>query len=440
MSTNAAFRALGISRLPKLPSRNWLIFWTVVSLGAGGAVYDRLEQRKIVNRFTDQLKPLAQQRMETDVLPRKLTVLVAPPPSDYLETTLKVWRRFVKPLLYYAGLDYEVFEEERQGMIRTYVAENLRQWRRQFVEEKNVIEGATHAPVHIPGVPLDPNLDFRDVVGIFYHRKKPEKIVCEDSLVDPPFSGGVICLGRGAYKEYIAGIHEGLLGPLDPPNVPKSEPSKVLDKIEQIEDIKEEVMIDEPAVDDDRKANLTNKETTEVVTEDKSEAPTPDVEDKRVLARHIEPQDYQTAKLPGKLPNEFGRDAQGRPILLHQPLTVIPIPNLIGFFTIPQKIYRFYTRREYVESVCEQISGLVKQKDIQVFDYPRDLNLALNEEEDWPEKWVAKGREKNSEWTQPVIADSRVTSMLFICGPHAEGDSNTTQDLTKSDVDIKDSN
>ena len=137
---NPALKALGLGNF-KLPSRNWTIFWTVLAGSLGGVGYDKYQQRQIISRYCDEVKPLSLQHCDVNKSPRKITVFIAPPPNDYLETSLKIWRRYIKPVLYYAGLDYEVIEEDRQGIIRSEVASRIRQLRRELLEADNEQQG-----------------------------------------------------------------------------------------------------------------------------------------------------------------------------------------------------------------------------------------------------------------------------------------------------------
>lgn len=76
--TNPALKALGIPAL-RLPSRNWMIFWSVLTVSIGGIAYDKYKQRQILSHATDLVKPLAEESMEVDKVPRKITVFIAPP-------------------------------------------------------------------------------------------------------------------------------------------------------------------------------------------------------------------------------------------------------------------------------------------------------------------------------------------------------------------------
>lgn len=447
--TNPALKALGIPAL-RLPSRNWMIFWSVLTVSIGGIAYDKYKQRQILSHATDLVKPLAEESMEVDKVPRKITVFIAPPPNDYLESSLKVWRRYVKPVLYYAGLDYELVQEDRQGIIRTNVANRIRELRKEILAStdgqpvkkpnqtvakpsgsstskissllpfnKIIQDPAEEDDSFDPeiGKKFKENFDWRNVIGIFYTMPKPKHIISEDALTkDPILSGGVICLGRGAYKEYIAGIHEGLLGPIEKTEKTGSTEPKMTGVVEanQIEskvsesgatelvDAEKETALEEAKVQDDLKVDEENS------SEDSQ----------KFLKPFISSDQYPDLQIASELqtPNgEFIRNPNTNiPLLINQPLLVIPIPNLIGFTTIPRRIHRFYQKRFYVEDVCSSVVNCVRQTRIRPFDIAKDIDLAKDEEKDWPQNWVKQGKEKNSEWTQELVCDPRITKHMFV--------------------------
>lgn len=416
--TNPAFKAMGIPAI-KLPSRNWMIFWLTVTAAVGGFGYDKYQQKQIIKKYTDRVKPLSEKTMNITTIPRKITVFIAPPPSDYLETSLKVWRRYIKPVLYYAGLDYDVVQEERQGVIRTEVANRIRNLRKKALES-NDVEPIPNAPVKSDheltkleeielGKEYKKKFDWRDAIGIFYKHDKPKEIISEDSQVSNPlFSGGVICLGRGAYKEYINGIHEGLLGPLDPPAI------EVVENVDKIENKITEEKTDDISIEE------KNIDVTETQVQENTESNTEQKEEHTdVYTPYILPTDYESCQFP---PTELKYSGNAIidpetniPILLHQPLLVIPVPNLIGFLTVPQRIYRFYRKRYLTEEICSEVIKLVEQKDIRPFENPNDLKLAVTEEDDWPSAWVKKGLERKSEWTRGLHTDPRIASLMHVC-------------------------
>lgn len=397
---------MGIPTL-RFPSRNWMIFWSVLTVSVSGILYDQYEQKQIKNHYQELVKPLSERKLDINKRPRRITVFIAPPPSDYLDSSLKVWKRFVKPILYYAGLDYEVIEEEKQGVIRTEVANRMREIRKQLQNQNTEASPNNIAPekdvsVIDDGSKLDveaakkfkADFDYRDLIGIFYKKEKPA-IIEEDSLIeDPSLSGGVICLGRGAYKEYITGLHEGLLGPLDPPHV---EP-----------DVKE----------GEEHSEIKSDENSEEKEEQKEKEKEKE-KDTGVLKPFISPDEYSNVEIPQELQlsqkGGYLRDpTTNSPILLHQSILMIPIPNLIGFLNIPERIYRFYRKRYYAEAVCSAVADMVEQNAIRPFETPQDLSLGEEEEEDWPKNWVKEGIKRNSEWTKELKDDPRIVEYIHL--------------------------
>ena len=51
----------------------------------------------------------------------------------------------------------------------------------------------------------------KDVLGLYKVFPADINVKSEDAI-DDSSAGGIICVGRGAYKEYLSGVHEGLLG------------------------------------------------------------------------------------------------------------------------------------------------------------------------------------------------------------------------------------
>ncbi len=47
-----------------------------------------------------------------------MKIIIAPLPDDYLDNTMKVWRRYMKPVIHSAGLDYDLVLGDEQGKIR----------------------------------------------------------------------------------------------------------------------------------------------------------------------------------------------------------------------------------------------------------------------------------------------------------------------------------
>lgn len=82
---------------PRLPSRNWLIFWGVVATTTGYYIYDRRECKRIRQEYVDRVSPLAQVPLHSLDLPRKVVVYGAKWPGDEdHERNIKHFRKYVK--------------------------------------------------------------------------------------------------------------------------------------------------------------------------------------------------------------------------------------------------------------------------------------------------------------------------------------------------------
>jgi import inner membrane translocase subunit TIM54 len=82
---------------PKLPGRNWLIFWSVLASGAGYYAYDRRECARIRAEYVARVAPLADAPLHSLDLPRKVTVYGAKWPGDEdAGRALLHFRKYVK--------------------------------------------------------------------------------------------------------------------------------------------------------------------------------------------------------------------------------------------------------------------------------------------------------------------------------------------------------
>ncbi|SCU82320.1 LADA_0C04456g1_1 [Lachancea dasiensis] len=442
--TNPAFKAMGIPPL-RLPSRNWMLFWTVLTVSVSGIVYDKHQQKKITQKWCKVVEPLSQRKLAVHEKPRKITVFIAPPPSDYLDTSMGIWRRYVKPVLYSSGVDYEVFTEEKQGLIRVEVAERIRELRRELIKHEAELrryeeeaklwnrckralsqglnqlkskEEIDEEKEKLLALKFKAEFDYKNLLGVFLNNPRRDlEVVSEDALVsNPTMAGGVICIGRGAYKEYMDGLHEGILGPLSPAKENSSPKEEVSQSASLVDHELETEEVTKP-LEDSTPAPTSIESTKDEITAEKTDSETTELP-KPIPKPYISPEDYAQAKLPKELTSggtirEFGSDV---PAIFHQPVLVLPMPNLVGFLNIPERIYRFYRRRYAAEAFCKATSSCVLQK-IRPFEPSMDLDLAKFEENDWPKKWIKEGESKGSEWVRELKGDDRVLSKLSVFEP-----------------------
>ncbi|KAH9857194.1 inner membrane protein import complex subunit Tim54-domain-containing protein [Lenzites betulinus] len=179
-----------LDKRPRLPSRNWLIFLSVSSAIAGYYVYDRQQCKKIRQEYVDKVKDMAVQPMGSMELPRLVTVYGAKWPGDQnYDESMKYFRKYVKPILVAAAIDYDMVKGRRHGDIARHVEDKVRKERRIAAG----LEQPFTSPLALPG-------------SSFEEKHKRE------------LDGGIIIVGRHTLKEFMAGLKSGWsdgLAPID---------------------------------------------------------------------------------------------------------------------------------------------------------------------------------------------------------------------------------
>lgn len=400
--SNPALRMMGIPRIA-LPSRNWMIFLSIVGAIGGGIGYDKYQQRQIRQKYVEKVEKLGLEQYASDRVPRKLSIFIAPPPDDFLESSLVYFRRWIKPILNSAAIDYDIYTENRQGEIRSQVAEKIRQLRRQKRDEKSASEEAKKEKKTVKSGVDEEELVARhelykpqDVLGLYriFTPFQPKR----DDEENDELAGGVICVGRGAYKEYISGVHEGLLGPLDAPE-PTPEPEAPTLVEPEDGTVK---TLDEKTIETDPK---TTPEPEKKEEDEEPEIPIP--------KPYILPAQYPEAALAPELDMLHTiKNEKNVPVLFEQAVYVFPVHNLLGFLNFPKKIYRYFNRRTVAEDFGHRTMAIVDNT-TRAFEF-RDQLQAKEEELDWPKKWVEKGKTKGSEWVQELEVDERITRRMRV--------------------------
>ncbi|CDO73575.1 hypothetical protein BN946_scf185014.g45 [Trametes cinnabarina] len=177
-----------LDKRPRLPSRNWLIFLSVTSAVTGYYIYDRQQCKKIRKEYVDKVKDIAVQPMGSMELPRLVTVYGArwPGDEDY-DRSMKYFRKYVKPVLVAAAIDYDMVKGRRHGDIARHVADKIRKERRVMAG----LEQPSTGPMALPG-------------SSFEEKRQRE------------LDGGIIIVGRHTLKEYMAGLKRGWTEGLEP--------------------------------------------------------------------------------------------------------------------------------------------------------------------------------------------------------------------------------
>ncbi|KAJ7827537.1 inner membrane protein import complex subunit Tim54-domain-containing protein [Mycena olivaceomarginata] len=176
--------AEGVSTAPT----NWLIFLSVTSSVAGLYIYDRQQCKAIRKSYVEKVKDLADEPVGSLYRPRKVIVYGGKWPGDEdHDQTLKYFRKYVKPILVAAAVDYEMIGGKRLGDIANRVADDIKSQRR-----------------------LEAGLDARPEV---YKELPTYQTPLEERLSQT--EGGIAIIGRPTFKEFMTGLKRGWTEPLD---------------------------------------------------------------------------------------------------------------------------------------------------------------------------------------------------------------------------------
>lgn len=381
--------------------------------------YDRREKKRIQKRWCDAVAPLAREPLPSNMMQRKVTIFLSAPPADGLLNAREHFHEYVRPILQSAGLNWDAIEGRREGDVRASFAEWLRKRRKLAGEASNEPVPEDDLEVMVDGM--------REKMGVReWHG-----------------AAGDIVIGRNTWKEYVRGLHEGWLGPVDTPEevtraieTPQIEGDKPADppKPEQISPGALEetpTTSEEGTVVHDSKASSSEDEKKEPEKPKEDEAP----KKPKQPPPFISITEYASATLPPSLPTEL------------PPATAINFPHLLGFLNTPIRIYRYLNKRKVADDIgrevaaaCfaayrpfERASGPVgaspfpedeaspsssqHQEEIQAVT--GDLvsweqeDLLKHEEKDW-HKSVRKNHDptKESVWVDDMVLDPRIAGRM----------------------------
>ncbi|BFZ61887.1 hypothetical protein YB2330_002965 [Saitoella coloradoensis] len=317
---NPAFKAMGLPNTKKwsLPSKPWLAFFAVVGTFTAAKLYDKYHTNKIQEKWIKRVEHLSKEPLGTMELPRKIVVYASAPPGDGRDPARELFKDFVKPILVASAVDYEVVEGRREGEVRYTIAETIRATRRGERRE---------------------------------HDESPwMKGIKKDQV------GGSLILGRHTYKEYVQGMHEGILGPdtLPPPPAPEPTPEG-------------ETPAEEP-----KKSNT-------------------------IPVAAIEPEQYATASPAANVEQP-------------KPYALIPLPHILGFLNTHIRTWRYLHKRHLADEVgALTVSAILASHDRPWS--PEDAEALQEEERDWVKQYRPKGEGeevRKGEWTSRVMWDDRV--------------------------------
>ena len=245
---------------------------------------------------------------------RKICIFLSAPPGDGIRPTREYFKEYVKPILTAAAVDYDVVEGRKEGDVRYGTAEQIRRLRKRRGEKGDT--ESTQQP------DLDQALEMlREKVGI-----RPESGLRGDLVI-----------GRHTWKEYIRGLHEGWLGPLDEPPPPLPEPSPVHPAIDSPSPASPEG--DDASRDAAFPPYISTKDAEAEKKEEKKPASPP--------CAYLSTVGYSTSPTSPTIPQTL------------EPSAPIPHLHLLGFLRTPIRIYNYLNQRKLADDIGRQTAAIV---------------------------------------------------------------------------------
>lgn len=380
-----------------------MIFLTITGSWTAAVIYDRREKRRIQRKWTRLVEHIAQEPLDEHQMPRRLTVYLSAPPADGLVPARDHFNEYVKPILVAAALDWDAIEGRREGDVRAGLAERIRRLRKKLGE-------ASTEPLEA---------DLQEVL---------EETRQRAGVKDWEGPSGDIVIGRHTWKEYVRGLHEGWLGPVDSP-IPLAEPAAPTTP--PVEAVTEPSAASNPSSADDASPTAAPEApSTEEAEKPKEEENKP--KKKKQPPPFNSPADYQNSTLSPNCPRALG------------PSSVIPFPHLLGFLNFPIRMYRFLNRRKLADDIGRQTAAAVLAA-YRPYDGPAesaDINggdpfdsstweqqrLLTHEEPEWHKTVRERKDEDDKErvWLDDMVIDARIGERMrkFVLDGDAEDRAN----------------
>ncbi|KAI9840040.1 MAG: hypothetical protein M1819_000232 [Sarea resinae] len=409
---NPAFRAMGLPNFSlKLPSRNWMIFISITSTFTGFLLYDRHQKKQTQKKWCTLVSHLADEPLPVSSMPRKLTVYLCAPPGDGIRSAREHFNEYVKPILTAAALDWDMVEGRREGDIRSRLAEKVRKLRQRSGEARET--------------PLEEDTEY-----VIEETRKKVGISEWDGVK------GDVVVGRHTWKEYVRGLHEGWLGPLDPPPQPP-QPSSADEALPAEGEPQPQTDLSESKAD--THAPQTSMDDSAPPAASAAEPPAKPAETSKpskpsIQPPYIQPGDYSASPLPPTIPQILG------------PSSPVQFPHILGILNTPTRIYRYLTQRYLADDVGRSTAAAVlaayrpyhesdpssefssdsvsptspSNSDPSSIDGTatsaqewEQLHLFENEEPEW-HKSVRKPRDDDAErtWLDDMVLDPRIAARM----------------------------
>lgn len=396
---NPVWRMMGLPNIRmKLPSRNWMIFLSITGSWTAAVMYDRRQKKRIQQKWAKVVEDIAKEPLDPHQLPRKVTIYISAPPMDGLVSARDHFHEYVKPILVAAALDWDAIEGRREGDVRAGLAERIRKLRKRRGEPSSE--------------PIEEGLE-----------EEIEALRQRSGVREWTGPGGDVVIGRHTWKEYVRGLHEGWLGPLDAPKPVVAPVESVIAPAEPPEPSQSATGSAELAGDTGAIASTDDASPIAVHEAPKVEEEKPKVEEKKPKkktqpAPFITTSEYQNATLSPNCPQSLG------------PAAVIPFPHLLGFLNFPIRMYRFLNRRQVAEDIGRETAAAVLGA-YRPFETPGEASVTTNEEgyntaqweqqrllaheePDWHKKTRKReeGETKERVWLDEMVLDPRIAERM----------------------------
>ncbi len=386
----------------KLPSRNWLIFWTITGSFTSSLLYDRYHKNRAQQKWCHFIAHLADESLPANTMPRKITIFLAAPPGDSIRAAREHFHEYVKPILVAGALDWDVIEGRKEGEVRAGLAEKIRRLRRRNGEKPPVEDNEEN--------PEDESKEQ------LLHELRQRTGISEWNGVQ-----GDLVLGRHTWKEYVRGLHEGWLGPLIPAKPPQP----------MVEDVQLSGTPTSDIIPGDTATSDTSSDSPPL--NDSLVADPPPVKPPRTSPTppYITPSDYPSCAISPLVESSMN------------PSLPLPLPHLLGFLNTPTRLYRFLTRRQIAESTGRSVAALVIASHFRPYAQSTEFSSAVDpddasptagsgieaesialsnetweqeavlkqQEQEWHKSaWKAndEGDQKERVWQEPMVIDSRI--------------------------------
>lgn len=232
--------------------------------------------------------------------------------------------------------------------------------------------------------------------------------------------GGELVIGRHTWKEYVRGLHEGWLGPMDepisPPPQKSDSPSDATPAEADIPATPDPELMATPAAEPLPISEPTDASPTAPKEKTKEEDP-PAPPKPLVTLPYNTLHSYAESRLPPSIPADLG------------PSVPIAFPHILGFFNTPIRMYRFLTQRHLADDVGRQTAATVlatyrpfrepsasaSMAESETKNQWEQEALLEHEESSWHKSARDRSKDeegKEREWLDDMVLDQRIAERM----------------------------